>query len=96
MRHSGKSYAHPLVLVTVAEGLVEHSRCGIITSKTIGNAVTRNRTRRQIRSIISNHLINFLHVHDIVVVARKPIVNASYQEIEEAISSLMRKAGILV
>jgi ribonuclease P protein component len=95
VRHSGRSYAHPLVLITVTEGLSVNPRFGIITSKAIGNAVIRNRTRRRLRSILSNHLINFLHPHDIVVVARKPIVDASYQEIEEAISNLMRKAGLL-
>jgi hypothetical protein len=30
-----------------------------------------------------------------VFVARKPIVEASYQEIDEAISNLLRKAGLL-
>ena len=96
MRHSGKTYAHPLVLIIVSSSLSENSHVGIITSKAIGNAVIRNRTRRRIRSIFTEYLINFIQPYDIVVIARSAIADASYQQIKSAIAELLFKAGLLI
>lgn len=95
VRHSGKTYAHPLIVIVAAESQSENSHFGIITSKAIGNAVTRNKARRRIRSILSKHLINFKQPHDIVVIARKPISQVSFEEIEEALCGVMQKAGLI-
>ena len=96
VRHSGKTYAHPLVLIIVSNSQSEKSHVGIITSKAIGNAVIRNKTRRRIRSIFTEHLINFIQPYDIVVIARSAIANASYQQVRSAIVESLVKAGILL
>ena len=83
------------MVVNAAESLNEDSHIGIITSKTIGNAVKRNKARRRIRSILNKHLINFQHPHDIVVIARTPVSQASFAEIEEALTGVLQKAGII-
>jgi ribonuclease P protein component len=95
VRHSGKTYAHPLAVVTVTESSSENVRVGIITGKSIGNAVKRNLAKRRIRKIFSDHLINFQQAYDIVVIARPAISDASYEEIEKAISGLLKKARLL-
>lgn len=83
------------MVVNAAESLNEDSHIGIITSKTIGNAVKRNKARRRIRNILNKHLINFKHPHDIVVIARTPVSQASFVEIEEALTGVLQKAGII-
>jgi ribonuclease P protein component len=95
VRHSGRSYAHPLLVVITLASQNEDSHCGIITGKIIGNAVKRNKARRRIRSILDKHLINFKQPHDIVVIARTPISQANFTEIEEALSGVLQKAGII-
>jgi len=95
VRHSGKTYAHPLVVIIVSNGLSGNSRVGIITSKSIGNAVARNKARRRIRSVFKDYLTNFIQPYDIVVIARSAIATASYQEIETAIAELLVRAGLL-
>jgi ribonuclease P protein component len=82
-------------VVIVAGSQSEKSHAGIITSKAIGNAVERNRARRRIRSVMAGHLINFIQPHDIVIIARKPIVEATYKDIEQAIREELHKAGLL-
>jgi len=73
VRREGRSYAHPLLVLTVASGIGENTRVGFITGKAIGNAVKRNRVKRQLRSIFSEFLPLFMNNYDLVVIAREPI-----------------------
>ena len=45
----GKSYVSPLVVVYALKNRTKNVRVGITTSKKVGNAVQRNRSRRVIR-----------------------------------------------
>ena len=45
----GKSYVTPVVVIYVMKNRTKNLRVGITTSKKIGNAVLRNRSRRVIR-----------------------------------------------
>jgi ribonuclease P protein component len=67
------------------------NRYGIITKKYIGNAVKRNRIKRILREILRNKYSNLLSGYDIVILARKNIINASFKEIEEDIVKLINK-----
>jgi ribonuclease P protein component len=91
VRHSGKRYAHPLVMIIVGESKDENSHVGIITGKSVGNAVKRNLARRRIREILNGCLIQFKQPHDIVVIARPSIDNAQYLELNQAINGLLKK-----
>jgi ribonuclease P protein component len=82
-------------MIIAVESQSENSHIGIITSKSVGNAVVRNKARRRIRSIFSGQLINFIHPYDIVIIARSAIATATHQQIEFAIAELLVKAGIL-
>jgi len=95
VRREGKSYAHPLVVVVVAPGSDTHSRVGIITGKSIGNAVQRNRTKRRLRAILSGLVGQTKSWVDLVVIARNPINGASYLEIQNVLRSMLKRAGIL-
>lgn len=95
VRRDGKSYAHPLAVVIVAEGQAEHSRVGIITGKSVGNAVQRNRARRRLRAILGGLILNTAKLADIVVIGRTAINTAGYLELKMALEGLFVKAGIL-
>ncbi len=96
VRHTGKSYAHPLAVIVVVKGLAENSRAGIITTRTVGGAVERNRVKRQMREIISQLLPNLTKNVDLLLIAREPASRASFTEIQSAVKGLLGKAGLVV
>jgi ribonuclease P protein component len=76
-------------------GDLEYSRAGFIAGKLIGNAVKRNRVKRQLRAILSNRIPNILIHSDMLVIARGPIKDATYDEIKSAIYQLLLKANLI-
>jgi ribonuclease P protein component len=109
VRRVGKSYAHPLLVLVVAsapstqaalpQGTSSHqspSQVAIITSHRIGFAVQRNHIKRQIRACWDKLLPNLPDGWHLVVLARQPIVRAEFAEIEKALKSVIRRAGLTV
>lgn len=94
VRRFGKSYAHPLVVLIVAKGESEHTRAGIVTTRSVGNAVQRNRIKRQFREIICSTFPNPYEPMDFLLIAREPAKIASYQEKNSAIVELFRRANL--
>jgi ribonuclease P protein component len=95
VRRDGKSYAHPLTVVIVTAGTTENSRVGFITGKSIGNAVQRNRVKRQLRSVVSGKISHFIQNADILVIAREPIRKANFENISSVLTQLLSRAGLL-
>lgn len=94
VRRKGKSFAHPLVVLIALPNDLSSTRFGISAGRSAGNAVQRNRTKRQIREIIRPLIPKIETGWDIVILARKPISNASYREIETAIQQLFNQAKL--
>lgn len=81
-----------LVLRTLPNGL-EHNRYGFVTSKKLGNAVVRNRTRRRLQESLR---VQPLHPGwDIVVSAKAKAAEADFHELNRATVDLLARAGIL-
>ncbi len=70
-------------------------RLGVVASRKTGAAVARNRSRRRLREAfrLNRHL--FQGKVDIILIARRSIVNASWKDIEEELLRLAKQAGIL-
>ena len=64
---------------------------GIAISKKVGNAVTRNKLKRQTRAIIDNHRNLFKNGHNYIIMIRKGSVGADYQLLERALVELLEK-----
>jgi ribonuclease P protein component len=101
VRRAGKSYAHPLLVLLAAPAPIvptpqAPAQVAIITSHRIGFAVQRNRIRRQIRACWDKLLPNLPDGWHLVVLARQPIVRADFAEIEQALRSVIRRAGLTV
>ena len=47
----------------------EHARVGISVGKKLGNAVCRNKVKRQVRSMV-DHLFNFEEEYDLIIIVR--------------------------
>lgn len=57
----------------------DHSRFGITASKKMGNAVLRNKTRRQVRMMLQEIQLNDLKF-DAVILVRKKYFEQSYED----------------
>ena len=92
---SGKSYANRYLALYVLPNGQGENRIGISVSKKVGNSVVRHRVKRLIRESYRLHEAEFDSGSDIVVVGRRSADGATYQEIERALLSLLKKAEIL-
>ncbi|MDR0994327.1 MAG: ribonuclease P protein component [Verrucomicrobiota bacterium] len=71
-------------------------RLGVVASKKVGPAVDRARAKRRLREVFRRHrqLLNGT-TDDLVLVARRPILSASWPTLVEEFLFLCRKAGVL-
>ena len=64
---------------------------GITFTKNIGNAVTRNKLKRRIKSIIDNNQKIYNHNQTYIIIARKETLDLKYQDLEKELVSLFLK-----
>ena len=94
VRRLGKSYAHPFLVLIKHPNQDEISRFGVAASRSVGNAVKRNRAKRRIREIIRPRISSIINGWDIIFLARHAIQNASYTELQAALDELITRAGL--
>ena len=95
MRRFGKSYAHPFIVLIVLPNQMTKSRFAVAAGRSIGNAVQRNRAKRILRETVRPLFPSIAIGWDLVLLARKPIRRASFEEIGTALSSLLFQANLL-
>lgn len=71
-----------------------YSRFGFAAGKHLGSAVVRNRAKRRMREVVRLRQACIAPGWDVLLIARKPIADATYQEIERAIAQLLRQAKL--
>lgn len=73
------------------------ARLGLTVSSKVGNAVTRNRIRRQLREWFRTHIEELPKGHDVVIIARSSAASATAHELAAAFARvaqlLSRKVG---
>jgi len=72
----------------------EYSRVGISVSKKLGDAVTRNWIKRQIRMMLANTYDFNSELYDLIIIARKPFLDKSYEDKRNQLEKLIKKAII--
>ena len=71
------------------------NRCGIVTGKKIGNAVTRNRARRVIREAFRQVNLPLKGNYDVVFVARTKTVHKKSTDIYNVMLPMLIEAGVV-
>lgn len=66
-------------------------RFGISVSKKLGNAVYRNKYKRQVRSIIDKYKKNYPNDMDYIIIIRYGYINLSFDEKEKDFLYLLNK-----
>lgn len=95
VRRFGKSYAHPLLVLIAYPNARDELKIGVIAGGSVGGAVERNRAKRQMRAGIARLLPSMPAGWDLIFVARKPIVGATFAQISAAFASVLRRADLL-
>ena len=98
VRRDGKTYAHPLVVLIALNSENNdqpHVRIGIAAGKSVGTAVTRNRTKRLLREALRSLLPNIASSLDLVLIARPGLVSATLEDTQRALQNLLQRAKIL-
>ncbi|NPA07298.1 MAG: ribonuclease P protein component [Chloroflexi bacterium] len=91
----GQAYVHPLVVLRVAPNDVGHPRIGITVSRAVGKAVHRNKVKRRLREIMRLRLNQLAPGYDYWLIARPPSAAVSYWALDDAVTSLLQRAGLL-
>lgn len=90
----GKRFSGQLFSTVVAKG-EGTTTLGVIVSKKFGNAVIRNRIKRQVRVAFRAIAKDFLVRSKIVIIPKGPARKAKTAEIITELSSIAHNAGIL-
>jgi ribonuclease P protein component len=78
----------------MAEAPGAHSRLGIVASKKLGGAVARNRAKRLIREVFRRNTPNAGRAVDILVIARRELLEAAYSSLEDDFRGACRRATV--
>jgi ribonuclease P protein component len=97
VRRTGKSYAHPLVvLVAQASETKEHLKVGIAAGKTTGTAVHRNRAKRLLREAMRTLIPSIASGWDLVLIARPALVTSTLTDTRSALMNVLQRAKLLL
>jgi ribonuclease P protein component len=90
---NGCTQADRLLVLKAIPNTLDFSRYGISVSKHVGNAVIRNRIKRQIREIIRLETLN--SGWDIIIIARTPAAGSDFHLLEKSINSLLSRSNLV-
>lgn len=93
VRAHGRAWACDSVVLKAVPNGQRGNRYGFAVSKRVGNAVTRNRVKRRLREIV--RLAPIEPGWDFVFIARPRAAVVGYQELNSAVTQLLRRAGVL-
>ena len=95
VRRTGKSYAHPLIVLVARPSEQAITRIGVSAGRSVGGAVQRNRAKRRLRACIAPLIPQLAAGLDIALLARKAINASDHLELEAAVLKLLKRAKII-
>lgn len=97
VRREGSTWTHALFVLSALPNELAYNRYGFVVGRRIGRAVERNLIKRRMREAVRARLQKgeIVDGWDIVLIARRPIRDASFQQVDQAIGLLLRRAGLV-
>lgn len=89
--NNGKKYWNEVLTIYILENNLDKYRFGISVSKKIGNAVVRNKIKRQLRSIIDKYKNIYPKNKDYIIIVRRNYIKFQFSEINSMYINLMKK-----
>ncbi len=95
VRKKGTSFAHPSIVLGFIPNQLESNRTAVIAGRSVGGAVQRNLAKRRIRSAFQGLMPEIKQGFDLVLIARKPILDLQYELLLGSLRSLLDRAGLM-
>jgi len=89
----GRSWNNDLLVLRSLPNDLSHNRYGFITSKRLGKAVVRNRTRRRVREAV--RVLRLATSWDLVISAKTKAAAADFPQLRTSVMDLLKRAKLL-
>lgn len=86
--NTGRFFKNKYYSIYYKDDVEDFPRFGLAVSKKCGNAVRRNKVKRQLRMIVDKHKNLFKKKKRYIIMVRKVIIDISYQEMEANLVNL--------
>ena len=90
----GEILKHSPYLVHFVKNDLNVCRIGISVNRKVGNAVTRNRVKRQTRAMCDSLVQYTSHTFDVVIIIKPEFLNNSFDDNKKALNNLLSQIGI--
>ena len=97
----GKSFANDILVLYILRNKKnkdtnnkQYNKIGVSVSKKVGNSVVRSRCKRLISESFRLNYDNITKGYDFIFIARNPLKDKNYFEVEKAMINLFKKAGL--
>jgi ribonuclease P protein component len=97
----GNSFANDFLVMYILKNkrnkdkyLSHYNKLGVSVSKKVGNSVVRSRCKRLISESFRLNYSYVIKGYDFIFIARNPIKDKSYLEVENAMKNLIKRAGL--
>lgn len=95
LRRVGRTYRQSSLVFSYTPNGLPHNRYGFITSKRLGNAVTRNRVRRLLREAVRLLHPSLIQGYDVVLIAQAGLVAQPFETVKRILRELSMQAGLV-
>ena len=85
-----------MVLATLEDDTLPAPKWAFVTSRRVGNAVTRNRIRRRLRGILARHGERLAGTRYLVMIARHPVVSALCVKTPENLKTTVKSISLVL
>lgn len=92
--HRHHSSANASFILYIHQKQLQTARIGLSVSKKLGNAVVRNKIKRQLRMMLMEELNFEEYAYDAVVIVRRSYLDKSYADNKKDLLKLFRKVKI--
>ena len=94
VRHEGRLLANTLLVLGFLPNHLQKNRIAFIAGRSVGGAVQRNLAKRRLRTAFQSLMMDINQGFDLVLIARKPLLNVDYPLVVEGLRSLVKQAGL--
>lgn len=93
---NGKSYGNRNLVLYIRKNNFDYTRVGFTVSKKIGNAVVRNKIKRQMREIFREFEPCIKEGYDLIFITRKNVPDISFQDLRSAFKHIIKISKMMV
>jgi len=95
VRQEGRSLANTMLVLGYLPNQLKQNRTAVIAGRSVGGAVQRNYAKRRIRNALYTLQPELHQGYDLVLIARKPMLDSEYRSVIDGMQSLLSRAGLL-